>query len=97
MLKEGRSAVRSSLQREARTLDRFGPAGARTPHVTAADLGEGGDEGSGVGERGPEDLQHVLTLLFIDLCDPAKLVVPAGGLQELSRVIHNPGLTQLIR
>lgn len=95
MLKEGRSAVRSSLHREARTRDRFGPAGARTPHVTAADLGS--NEDSDIDEWKRENLQHMLTFLFVDLCDPAKLVIPTGGFQELPRVIHDPGLTQLVR
>jgi hypothetical protein len=39
----------------------------------------------------------MLTFLFVDFCDPAKLMVPAGSLQELSRVVHDPGLTQFIR
>ena len=58
-----------------------------------------GDEDSNLDEwkRGNESLQHMLALLFIDLCDPAELVVPTGGLQKLSGIIHNPGLTQLVR
>lgn len=93
MLKEGRSAVRSSLQREARTRDLFGPAGANTPHVTAADLCD--DQNLNIVER-REDLQHVLPLLFINLCDPTELVVPACSFQELSRVVHDSCLTQLV-
>ena len=91
MLKEGRSAVRSSLHREARTRDRFGPAGARTPHVTAADLRD--DEGLNIDEWKRENLQHMLAFLFVDFCDPAEFMISTGGFQELSGVIHNPGLT----
>jgi len=39
----------------------------------------------------------MLAFLFVDFCDPAKFVVPAGGLQKLSRVVHDPGLTQFVR
>ena len=39
----------------------------------------------------------MLAFIFIDFCDPTELVIPTRGLQELSRVVHDPCLTQLIR
>jgi len=58
-----------------------------------------GDEDSDVDEwkRENKNLQHMLALLFIDFRDPAELMVPTGGLQKFSGIIHNPGLTQLVR
>jgi hypothetical protein len=60
--------------------------------VTAADLS--GDQGLYIKEK--VNLQHMLALLFVDFRNPAQFVVPAGGLQELSGVIHNPCLTQFV-
>jgi hypothetical protein len=39
-------------------------------------------------------LQHVASLLFIYFSDPAQLVISHGSLQELSRIVTNPGLTE---
>ena len=89
MLNVGSSDVRSSRHREARTRDRLGPAGARTAQVTAAelfdilDIRQGKDESVVWLKR----VQHLFSVIFVDLSYIAKFMVPTGSFQEFPGVV----------
>src|SRR5260221_9690748 len=93
MLYVGRSAIRSSRYNEARTRERFGPAGARTAQVTAADLWRSFSYciPRQVTRRA---LQHVTTLFFINLTNVAEFMLPSSSFQELSAVVADTSLTK---
>jgi hypothetical protein len=73
--------------------ERFGPAGASTAQVTAADLEVLKLDGFRPQVFLKDCPQHVASLLFIDFSDPAQLMISHSGLQKLARIITNPCLT----
>lgn len=93
----GSWAVRSSRQREDKILERFGPAGASTAQVTAADLRRSVSMMHRTKLGVLVYAQHICPFTLVDLADKTQFVISTGSLQKFSCIVADASLAELIR